>query len=71
LEQFGVTPHRGDKQELNFTLMDRPTSYRNAPWMSLVSRANSGAEWDDVMYQIARWLLLHLNDPRLILFLTP
>ena len=29
-----------------------------------------GAKWDDVMFQLARWLTRHLDDPKLVLWLA-
>jgi hypothetical protein len=36
--------------------------------MTLVSDGREAHPWDQVMYQIARWTLRHLNSPRLLLW---
>jgi hypothetical protein len=36
--------------------------------MNLVSDGRSTYVWDAVMFQIARWTLRHLNDPRVLLW---
>jgi hypothetical protein len=38
--------------------------------MRLVAGGVTGTQWDDVMFQLARWLLRHLNDPRLVLWIA-
>jgi hypothetical protein len=38
--------------------------------MALVSGGPAETQWDDVMFQIARWLARHLNDPSLILWIA-
>ncbi len=38
--------------------------------MVLVDEGGFGREWDDVMFNLARWLIRHLDDPALILWLT-
>ncbi|MEE9904234.1 MAG: SIR2 family protein [Chlorobium sp.] len=70
LSRFGVPPHDEIDTKLNFSLIRRPTSYAQAPWMSLVSGGTAESQWDDVMSQLARWLVRHLDDPRLILWIA-
>jgi hypothetical protein len=38
--------------------------------MTLFRGGASGSQWDEVMFQIARWLTRHLNDPALVLWLV-
>ena len=57
-------------EKLSFSLTRRPAPYTRAPWMSLLSGGTTDSEWDQVMFQLARWLVRHLNDPALILWLT-
>ncbi|GFO57429.1 hypothetical protein GMSM_44360 [Geomonas sp. Red276] len=66
LQRFGVPPRTDKDDKLRFSLIRRPAPYRLAPWMSLVSGGETGSEWDNVMSQLARWLVRHLNDPELI-----
>ena len=70
LSRFGVPPRPEVDDKLRFSLIRRPTSYRRAPWMALVSGGATGSDWDDVMFQLARWLIRHLNDPALIIWLA-
>jgi hypothetical protein len=37
--------------------------------MSLVSAGPIDGQWDDTMFYLARWLVRHLDDPALILWL--
>ncbi len=70
LIRFGVPPRGEVDVNLGFSLIRRPTPYTRAPWMSLVSGGAKDSEWDDVMFQLGRWLVRHLNDPALIFWLT-
>jgi hypothetical protein len=38
--------------------------------MQLVAGPIAATQWDDVMPQLARWLVRHLNDPRLVLWIA-
>lgn len=70
LVRFGVPPLVDVDDKLRFSLTHRPTSYKHAPWMALVSGGVAGSNWDDVMFHLARWLVRHLNDPALIIWLA-
>jgi hypothetical protein len=70
LNRFGVPPSAKEDKELRFSLIRRPANYERAPWMSLVSSGPANSQWDPVMSQVARWLLRHLNDPELIVWLA-
>lgn len=68
LSRFGVPPSAEIDARLNFSLIHRPAPYPLAPRMMLLSSAISSSQWDAVMHQLARWLVRHLNDPRLIIW---
>ncbi|WP_420003038.1 anti-phage defense-associated sirtuin Dsr1 [Arenibacterium sp. LLYu02] len=70
LHRFGVPPHNDVDGKLRFSLVRRPAPYGLAPAMSLVSGGNIGSHWDDVMSHLARWLLRHLNDPELVIWIA-
>ena len=70
LIRFGVQPHEEVDTKLSFSLIKRPSPYQYAPWMSLVLIKNSDGQWDKRMEQLARWLLRHLDDPKLLLWLV-
>jgi hypothetical protein len=70
LRRFGVQPKDEVDGGLTFSFIARPTPYSHAPLMSLVLNADSSSRWDDVMFQLARWLLRHLNEPKLILWIA-
>lgn len=65
LSRFGVSPLPSTDDELRFSLISRPASYKQTPWMALCG-VGHGTTWDVVMLHIARWLIRHLNDPLLI-----
>ncbi|MGH2442610.1 MAG: SIR2 family protein [Chloroflexota bacterium] len=68
LTRFGIAPedHRDDKHKLVFSFLRRPTSYRRAPWMNLVNMGPHYGGYDGVMYQMGRWLIRHLSNPKLL-----
>lgn len=71
LERFGVPPKDIVNNPLKFSLLRRPSPYTLAPWMSLVSRGDiPGADLDKIMTQLARWLVRHLDDPALLLWIV-
>jgi hypothetical protein len=70
LNRFGVPPRAEVDDKLRFSLIRRPAPYRHAPWMVLVSAGVAGSQWDDVIVHLARWLVRHLNDPALIIWLA-
>jgi hypothetical protein len=70
LSRFGVPPRADADDKLRFSLIRRPAPYGRAPWMTLVSGGVSSSQWDDVMFHLARWLIRHLNDPALVIWLA-
>lgn len=70
LVRFGVPPHTEIDDTLSFSLVDRPTPYTRTPRMTLVSAGLMDSHLDDVMSHLARWLVRHLDDPDLILWLA-
>lgn len=70
LVRFNVPPRDEARSKLRFSLICRPAPYDHAPPMLLVSGGITGSQWDDVMFQMARWLTRHLNDPRLIIWIA-
>lgn len=70
LIRFGVAPHDKADPKLRFSLIDRPAPYPRAPRMRLVAGGIVTTQWDDVMIQLGRWLVRHLNDSRLVLWVA-
>jgi len=70
LARFGVPPLAEVDSKLRFSLVRRPASYDRAPPMLLASGGIIGSQWDDVMFNMARWLVRHLDDPRLIIWIA-
>lgn len=70
LARFGVQPREEVDTKLHFSLVRRPAPYSYAPPMMLVSGGISAPQWDAVMFQLARWLVRHLNDPQLIIWIA-
>lgn len=70
LGRFGVPPRTTVDDKLTFSLTRRPSPYPLAPLMCIVDAGARGSRWDEVMRQLARWLIRHLNDPALLLWLV-
>jgi len=70
LGRFGVPSGTPVDDKLNFSLTSRPSPYALAPLMCLVDAGARGSRWDEVMLQLARWLVRHLDDPALLLWLV-
>ena len=70
LIRFDVPPKEGAEEEPAFSLTRRPAPYDLAPRMALVDSGARGSRWDMVMVHLARWLLRHLDDPNLVLWLA-
>ena len=70
LGRFGVPPEATADDKLTFSLTRRPSPYPLAPSMCIVDAGARGSRWDEVMRQLARWLIRHLDDPALLLWLV-
>jgi len=71
LTRFGVVPQNETNPELRFSLIRRPaSSYDRASFMELVSDGAARSEWDVIMQHLADWLVRHLGDPKLILWVA-
>ncbi len=70
LGRFGVPPRATVDDKLTFSLTRRPSPYPLAPSMCIVDAGARGSRWDEVMRQLARWLIRHLDDPALLLWLV-
>jgi SIR2-like domain len=70
LSRFGVAPQREVDDKLRFSLIRRPAPYALASPMFLASMQAAGCQWDDVMHHLACWLLRHLDDPKLVIWIA-
>lgn len=70
LGRFGVPPTAAEDKKLTFSITRRPSPYPLAPLMTLVEMQSRGSHWDEVMRQLACWLIQHLADPALLLWLV-
>lgn len=70
LERFGIPAKKKTDGNLRFSLIRRPAPYDHVPPMRLVSGGDSESKWDDVMFHLARWLVRHLDDPRLVIWIA-
>lgn len=70
LGRFGVPPREEVDAKLRFSLIRRPAPYDRAPPMLLAAGGTADSQWDDVMFHLASWLVRHLGDPRLIIWIA-
>ncbi len=70
LARFGVPPHDEVDAQLRFSLIHRPAPYNLAPSMLLASGGMADSQWDNVMRNLARWLVRHLDNPRLVIWIA-
>jgi hypothetical protein len=70
LSRVGVQPNSEHDNKLAFSLIARPSPYTLAPWMVVVAGAYNKGQWDNVMYWLSRWLLRHLDERELILWVA-
>ena len=70
LDRFGVPPRDEVDTKLRFSMIRRPAPYDRASPMLLASGGTTSSQWDDVMFHLARWLVRHLDDPRLVIWIA-
>lgn len=70
LGRFGVSPKATKQDDLAFSLTGRPSPHSLAPWMCMVDAGARRSRWDEVMRHLSRWLVRHLDDPTLLLWLV-
>jgi hypothetical protein len=67
--RFGVPSKAAVDNRLAFSLIHRPSPYSLAPWMGITDDGTRGSRWDEVMQHLTNWLIRHLDDPALLLWL--
>jgi hypothetical protein len=70
LTRFDVPARKKIDGNLQFSLIRRPAPYDRAQPMRLVSGVSIESQWDDLMFHLARWLVRHLDDPRLVIWIA-
>ena len=70
LLSFGIPPKATVDDTLGFSMTRRPPPYDLAPRMALAHLDADESHHDEVMWQLIRWLIRHLNNPGLLLWLT-
>jgi hypothetical protein len=63
LRRFGIQPNQEENAHLKFSFLSRYVRYDANRSMALVDDGHDVDIWDNVMRQIARWTLRHLNNP--------
>lgn len=67
LRRFGITPRENGDEKLDFSLIRRPSPYHLSPFMMLFAGDHFCTQWDEMMLNLARWLLRYLDDPKLLI----
>jgi hypothetical protein len=70
LRRFGIASGIQHEAMPPFSLLQRPCSHARAPWMAIALAHEQSSQWDDVMYNLANWLVRHLGDPQLLLWVA-
>lgn len=70
LNRFGIPVSLEVDEELRFSLIDRPTPHGLAPRMRLASGVTNNVAMDEVMRHLSQWLIRHLNDPQLLMWVV-
>ncbi|UWE15646.1 anti-phage defense-associated sirtuin Dsr1 [Herbaspirillum huttiense] len=70
LTRFGVPALEEVDEKLSFSFIRRPAPYTLSPPLLLASGGVANCQWDDVMFHMARWLVRHLDDPKLIIWIA-
>lgn len=70
LSRFGVQPRADVDENLKFSLTRRPSPYRLTPLMALATHGAQPSRLDKAMWYLASWLIRHLGDPVLLLWLV-
>ncbi len=68
LSRFDVPPKEKVDGRLRFNLLRRPAPYDLAPQMALADSVAPRSRCDKVMWELSRWLVRHLNNPDLVLW---
>ena len=69
LVRFQIAPNEAVDERLKFSLFFRPCPYTRSEWMQIVQKFTT-QNWDEVMSHMAYWLLRHLNNPKLVLWVS-
>lgn len=70
LDRFGFPPKTHPDEKLAFSLTLRPTPFPLAPRMCVSDTGALRSGWDKVMEHLGRWMIRHLNDPALLMWLV-
>ena len=68
LIRFNVPPKKKVDGRLRFSLLRRPAPYDLAPQMALADAIAPRSRFDRVMWELGHWLVRHLNNPDLVLW---
>ncbi|KGJ99882.1 anti-phage defense-associated sirtuin Dsr1 [Thalassotalea sp. ND16A] len=68
LSRFRIDQAGFDK-ELSYSLFSRPAKSADSPFMALASHPHVETKWDKIMFSLGKWLICHLNNPDLVLFI--
>ncbi|TQD28276.1 anti-phage defense-associated sirtuin Dsr1 [Methanolobus vulcani] len=70
LLRFGVATGCNEINDIQFSILHRPSPHTCSPWMRVVDDGSQSSSLDGVMLHLLHWLTRHLNDPNLIIWLA-
>ena len=70
LPLFGVAVDNAKDKNLKFSFLSRPTPHSLSPFMCIANAGVHRGKWDKIMLYLAEWLIRHLNNPELILWIS-
>jgi len=69
LSRYGVVD-KSLHEEGSYNIFNRPAKSSLTPNMTIAKSGYHETSWDEVMENLAKWLLQHINNPELILFVS-
>ncbi|WP_025770677.1 SIR2 family protein [Thioalkalivibrio sp. HK1] len=70
LYRFEIFPKSDTDKNITFSMIRRPPPYFLAPLMSIADDGAKRSEWDNIMWQLGCWLVNHIDNPKLLLWLA-
>ena len=67
---FGIPLERASVMKRDFSLLKRPFPDTSSPIMSLVGNSNLSTQNDKILSHLITWLIRHLNNPALIIWIS-
>ena len=70
LSRFGIKTDANDIDFQSFSIINRPCPSARSSWMCIANNGWHHGNWDSIMNHISRWMIRHLNEPTLLLWIV-